>query len=157
MSQSPDLDAWAGLSLAYHDVSEQLDSTLRQRHELCISWFEVLAQLADRPLGIRVSELTSKVTLSQPRVSRIVLALEDRGLAVRNSAPNDARGTEVQITAAGREVFAQARLTSEKVLRNALLGRLTEGQTDTLRSLGAILRGPGPEVTGANRAARSED
>jgi DNA-binding MarR family transcriptional regulator len=146
MPNSSDLDAWAGLSLAYHHVSEQLDSTLRQRHELCISWFEVLTQLAAQPHGIRVSELTAKVTLSQPRVSRIVHSLENRGLATRASAPTDARGTQVQITPVGREAYERARRTSEEILRRALLDRLAAEQRDALRVIGTVLRTLEPTV-----------
>lgn len=134
-----DLDAWLGLVRAYHRVAARIDDTMQKRDDACLTWFEVLTGLIDQPVGVRVSELASRVTISQPRVSRVLGLMEERGLVRRSSVPGDARGTEVELTEAGVRLYHQARATYEEILGETVLARLGPAELGSLRQLGAVL------------------
>ncbi len=54
------------------------------------------------------SELAGFELVSGPTMTRIVSALEDRGLVSRGRSPGDQRSVRIEATAAGRELIARA-------------------------------------------------
>lgn len=136
-----DLDAWLRLTRRLHAVDGQLDDSLRRRNDLCVTWFEVMAELATDPGPMRVAALADRVTISQPRVSRVLGLMEERSLVNRGAVAEDARGTEVELTAAGLSLFQEATVTYREVLEAALLNQLTVVEIGVLRSLAAKLGG----------------
>jgi DNA-binding MarR family transcriptional regulator len=134
-----DVVSWLELVRAVHEVDGRLDEALRRRNDLCVTWFEVLAELASADCPLRVSVLATQVTISQPRVSRVVAAMEARGILARSTVADDARGTEVELTPQGRSDFAAAAITYRDILDSSLLGRLTDAEVRTLRAIGQKL------------------
>ena len=84
--------------LAEHDVTEQQWRVLRALHD------------ADEPLA--VGELASRTHLLGPSLSRMLVALEDRSLIVRQSA-TDARRSDIVIAPGGRDIVAAVGPQSE--------------------------------------------
>jgi DNA-binding MarR family transcriptional regulator len=128
-------DAWLGLLRVFHQVAARIDESLIKRHDLCLTWFEVMVELESAGSPVRVSDLAARVTISQPRVSRVVRLMADRGLVTRTSAPDDARGTEVGLTAAGEVACKQARTTYEEILDEAFRGGLSTAEVGVLRGI----------------------
>src|SRR5919199_4711831 len=98
----PSADAWIGLIETQRRLTRELDALLEQRHGINLSELEVLGRLAaadDRRL--RVSALAEGTGLSVSRVSRVIDALERRGLAERRPCPGDGRAINAHLTAAG--------------------------------------------------------
>ncbi|WOP18514.1 MarR family transcriptional regulator [Raineyella sp. LH-20] len=71
----------------------------------------------DRHGPFRLGELADREQIGKSTVTRLVAALEAKGLAVRTADPHDARGSIITITPAG----------------HALLTGLAEGSNDYLR------------------------
>jgi DNA-binding MarR family transcriptional regulator len=149
-----DLDSWLALVRALLGVAGPLAEGLRRRNDLCVTWFEVLAELVSTDHPLRVTTLATRVTISQPRVSRVLAAMEARGLLDRCSAEGDARGTEVELTAQGRKEFAAAALTYQEILVGSLLGSLTDAEVRTLRTIGQKLGRDAGAQPGAVAARR---
>jgi DNA-binding MarR family transcriptional regulator len=101
--------AWIGFLATHAAIMRALEAGLNAEFDLSVSALEVLAKLAQEPGGqVRMSELAHGALLSQSRVSRIVDALELRGLVARTDCPSDSRGVFALVTPAGRELATRA-------------------------------------------------
>ena len=109
-------------------------------HEITEQQWRVVRALVDAPDGLGVGELAARTVLLGPSVSRILAALESRGLVERATVDHDGRRAIVTATAAGVELFERVSPLSEQAYRrvearfgraeleqlHALLDRLTE-------------------------------
>lgn len=134
--QGPHADAWAGLQRAHRALTRRLETTLDQRYGLSLSALELLGRLAvtDRRHE-RLARLAEGIGLSVSRVSRIVDALERRGLVERRPCPDDTRATEAWLTDAGLELAREAQATHLADVQRHFLDRLSP---EELRTLGAV-------------------
>ncbi len=128
MTENELVHAWRELLERYHSTSCALDRTLRDRHDLGFSEFEVLEHLAETPTTCdsparRMQELGDRVQLSQSALSRVVARLERDGLVERTMCADDRRGIYVMLTAAGRARHAEAVHTHREVLAANLADR----------------------------------
>lgn len=67
---------------------------------------------------LRLSELARREAVSAPTMSRVLAALDEQGLVERATDPDDARCTQITLTAAGARVLTEVRRH-----RTALLAR----------------------------------
>jgi DNA-binding MarR family transcriptional regulator len=126
---------WAGTTLSAH-----VDRALLRAHDLPLSWFEVMLWLQAQTEPVPASALGAKTLLSRPQVSRVVDALQARGLVVRTPAPNDARSVEVALTPEGRAAFVEANATRRAALAEVFDERLDEADIAALESVWAKLK-----------------
>jgi DNA-binding MarR family transcriptional regulator len=89
--------------------------------ELAVGHFSVLATL-ERFGPQRPSDLARIELFSQPAVTRVVAALEERGLVVRRPSPEDARSSLVEITPDGRELLQATRAEQAGTVAQLLEG-----------------------------------
>jgi DNA-binding MarR family transcriptional regulator len=113
-------EQWQALVEQHARVTIALERALAE-HELGVSEFEVLAELAAAPeSACRMQQLSGTVHLSQSALSRVVGRLEDQGLASRSMCEDDRRGIYASLTPAGLERYEQARPTHRTVLADNL-------------------------------------
>ncbi|MGH2877858.1 MAG: MarR family winged helix-turn-helix transcriptional regulator [Solirubrobacteraceae bacterium] len=96
--------AWTGLLRAHRRLTRALEARLLDRHGLSLSALELLGRLAEadaqqRPR--RIARLAEQAELSLSRTSRLLDALQRRGLVERQPCPDDSRASNVQLTPAG--------------------------------------------------------
>ncbi|MCB5181563.1 MarR family winged helix-turn-helix transcriptional regulator [Streptomyces antimicrobicus] len=116
-AEMPDADyAFYGLVWAGTTLTERVDRALTKAHDLPVSWFEVMLWLAASPEPVPASVLGNSTMLSRSQVSRVVDALQGRGLVTRTPSPRDARSVEVSLTPEGHRLFAEADATRREVL-----------------------------------------
>ena len=109
----------------------------------------VLQQLGARPAG-SVNELAERTSTHQSSVSTVVSRLVQRGLAVRDPAPGDARRMEIAITPAGVELLRSAPRTAQARMVEAL-GRMPPERVAALAAgLGELVREAGLEALPAS-------
>ncbi|MFJ3232056.1 MarR family winged helix-turn-helix transcriptional regulator [Streptomyces sp. NPDC086787] len=121
---------WAGTVMA-----DRVDRVLTKAHDLPVSWFEVLLWLASSTDPVPASVLGNSTMLSRSQVSRVVDALQGRGLVVRTPSPRDARSVEVSLTPEGRRLFEAADATRRECLAPVFTDLLDE---EELRTLGRV-------------------
>src|SRR5579872_7497024 len=126
-------DAWIGLLATHRRLTRELDAELEAAHGLTLSGLELLARLASAPdRRLRLSVLAAEAGLSLSRVSRIVDALEDRGLIERQPCHADARAINAQLTAAGLELARAAQTTHLAAVRERFFDRLSAREVAAL-------------------------
>jgi DNA-binding MarR family transcriptional regulator len=137
--------AWFGLLAAHAELTRGLDACLSAKHGLTLSAYEVLSRLAHAPDGhLRMSELAGQSQLSLSRVSRVIDALEARGVAARESCAVDSRVVHATITPAGQELLAAAQDTFFETVESRFLGRLSCDEVGLLGDIFGRLVAAGP-------------
>src|SRR5262245_56473727 len=92
---------WHELMNRFHRITCALDRELLARHELTISEFEVLQQLAHADhMALRMNDLGDNAHLSQSALSRLIGRLEKDGLVTREMCVDDRRSVWTRLTAA---------------------------------------------------------
>ena len=128
-----ELATWRGFLRVHSELTQRLDSELREAHDLPLNSYEVLLFLNDSPEGsLRMSQLADGVLLSRSGLTRLVDRLQKRGLVARADSPEDGRGCLALITEEGRELFAAARRTHLAGVRRLFLEPLSAAQRQEL-------------------------
>ncbi|MEU6340063.1 MULTISPECIES: MarR family winged helix-turn-helix transcriptional regulator [unclassified Streptomyces] len=133
--------AFYGLMWAGTTLTGRVDQALLRAHDLPMSWFEVMLWLRRRSEPVAASDLGARTLLSRSQVSRVMDALQARGLIVRVPSPTDARSTGVLLTEAGRAAFDEADATRRAALADGFDDRLDEADIQALNAIWAKLKG----------------
>lgn len=134
--------AWHGLLETHEALVRALDARLLAEHQLPLSAFEALIQIAHAEDGtISISDLAERIRLSPSQVSRLVIDLERRGLVQRHRSSTDARSTHAAITEAGQAELREAAPTYLSTIRAHLFDRLSEREVKQLRRIWERIRG----------------
>ena len=100
------LRLWLKLLKATKHVESELRENLRVTFDTTLPRFDVMAALYRAEPGLKMSELSSVLRVSNGNVTGIVDRLVIDGILVRIPVDNDRRATTVRLTKAGREQFA---------------------------------------------------
>ena len=98
--------AWVRLLKAHGLVLRALRR--RPPADLTLPQFDVLAQLARRPEGMRSSDLTRELLVTAGNVTGLVARLSRLGLVERLAVPGDRRAVRIRLTTRGRRMMAKA-------------------------------------------------
>ncbi|MFD9206000.1 MarR family winged helix-turn-helix transcriptional regulator [Streptomyces sioyaensis] len=127
--------AFYGLVWAGTVLTERVDRALSKAHDLPVSWFEVMLWLASSPDPVPASVLGNSTMLSRSQVSRVVDALQSRGLVVRTPSARDARSVEVSLTPEGHQLFQEADATRRNCLAPVFTDLLDEEDLEALSTV----------------------
>jgi DNA-binding MarR family transcriptional regulator len=123
--------AWTGLLRAHAALVRDVDEELRAAHDLPLSWYDVLSEVAGAPGGrIRMGELAQRVLLTPAGLSGLVDRLERAQLIERRPCDGDARGTYAVVTHRGRRLLERAYPTHRDAVRSRYTSRLGDAELD---------------------------
>ncbi|HTX31402.1 MAG TPA: MarR family winged helix-turn-helix transcriptional regulator [Solirubrobacteraceae bacterium] len=129
-------DAWIGLLETHKRLTRALEAELEAEHGLTISALELLARLAaaeNQSLGL--SALAGLCGLSLSRVSRIMDALEARGLVERRPVRGDARAVEGHLTDTGLDLVRRAQASHFAAVQRRFFEPLSQEQVSALADI----------------------
>jgi DNA-binding MarR family transcriptional regulator len=92
--------------------------------------FSALATL-DKHGPLRSGELAAREAVTAPTMTRVLAALAERGLIVREPDPTDARSVKVSLSKSGAETLNRIR-SERTALLGARIARLTDEQRAAL-------------------------
>lgn len=133
--------AWRGLNQIHHDLSDLVESALKRETGIPMSWYEILDVLDREAATVRVSEVGAQVTLSPSRVCRVLHSMEEEGLVLRLSSPEDARATDVEVSKKGAALCRHANEVIAEALASAG-GGLSPADLKQLQRIWTKLGGP---------------
>lgn len=129
------LRLWLKLLKASRLVEADLRERFRSQFDTTLPRFDVLAALRRSPQGLRMSELSSVLKVSNGNVTGIVDRLVTEGMIVRVPVDNDRRAMVVRLTGKGQETFDHLAQEHEGWV-NGLLGGVSAAEA---RELGRAL------------------
>lgn len=117
--------AWRAVARLFCVLPRVLDAELLTAHGLTLHEYVVLMSLSDEPRGrLRMSDLATRVALSQSGMSRVVDRLVREGLVDRERCPSDGRSFLAVITDVGLERLRAAYPTHLRGVRENVLDHL---------------------------------
>jgi DNA-binding MarR family transcriptional regulator len=125
---------------AYRDLQRELRNALDRQlvHDGGLSGAEYallvpLSEAAGRFL--RARDLGAMVGWDRSRISHQLSRMDHRGLVTREPCPDDARGSIVRVTPAGRSVIEAAAPNHVATVRRFFFDPLSDDELDTLATL----------------------
>ncbi len=101
------LRLWLRLLHANRRIESVLREKMRAAYGSTLPRFDVMAALARRPEGLRMSDLSAMLKVSNGNVTGIIERLVGEDLVSRLAVEGDRRAMRVQLTEAGRARFAE--------------------------------------------------
>ena len=135
-----DLRSDAGLASALRVSMARLTRRLRRQaaaHSLTPTQFATLAAV-ERHSGITPGELAELEKVQPPSMTRVIGALEERGLVARTPHPTDRRQVTVTVTEAAQTLLKEERRRKEAWLTQRLK-ELSPEERSILRQAAPIL------------------
>ncbi|GAA2400101.1 MarR family transcriptional regulator [Nonomuraea africana] len=135
-----DLRSDAGLASALRVSLARLTRRLRRQaaaHTLTPTQFATLAAV-ERHSGITPGELAELEKVQPPSMTRVIAALEERGLVARSPHPTDRRQVTVVVTDTAKALLKEERRLKEAWLTHRLK-ELTPEERAVLRQAAPIL------------------
>jgi DNA-binding MarR family transcriptional regulator len=99
------LRLWVVMLRCTRLIENEIRKDLRKSFDTTLPRFDVMAQLERNPQGLRMSEISEKLLVTNGNITGIIDGLAQEGLVERTSASNDRRATVVRLTAAGNASF----------------------------------------------------
>jgi DNA-binding MarR family transcriptional regulator len=129
-------DAWIGLLETQKRLVRSLDAELEAEHGLTLSALEVLGRLAAAPeRHLRLSDLADECGLSLSRISRIIDALQERGLVERRGVDSDARAVHAHLTESGLRLVKAAQCSHFAAVQRSFFEHLSPDEIRTLAEI----------------------
>lgn len=125
------LRLWIGLLKGTKRVENAVRDRLRREFDTTLPRFDVMAMLQKSGLGLKMSELSSELMVSNGNVTGIIDRLVSDGLVVRVSIKGDRRATLVRLTPKGETEFGQMASAHEGWIAE-FLGDLSELEMDRM-------------------------
>ncbi|MEJ6489247.1 MarR family transcriptional regulator [Leucobacter sp. USCH14] len=112
---------WRTLVAVHSLIEAELERALGESVRLSVIEYTVLDALSRQDgWHMRMQQLAGVAALSPSATTRLVNRLEDRGLLTRVLCADDRRGIYTELTAAGRELYQQARPLHDAALERIL-------------------------------------
>ena len=128
------LRLWLRLLKLSSGIEGELRKRLRDDHGTTLPRFDVMAALYRYPDGLKMSDLSDHLRVSNGNVTGILDRLTEEGLALRVAIPGDRRAHLACLTPKGRAVFADLAEFHENWINDLLQG-LSMEEAETVSTL----------------------
>jgi DNA-binding MarR family transcriptional regulator len=105
--QHLELRLWLRLLSCTNLITARIRSKLRETFDITLPRFDVMAQLARSPEGLRLGELSARMMVTGGNLTGIIDALVAEGLVTRETVPTDRRAAIVRLSKPGQNAFAR--------------------------------------------------
>lgn len=125
------LRLWLNLLRTTRAIENHLREEMRLSYDFTLPRFEIMALLQRSETGLRMTELSDRLMVSNGNVTGIVGRLVADGLAERAPVPGDKRASLVRLTYKGEAVFAEMAEVHARWVDEMLSG-LTGAEADAM-------------------------
>lgn len=126
--------AWRTFLRAHDHLLRGLDADLRESHDMTVSEYDVLVQLAGaRGRRLRMRDLAQATLFSPSGLTRLCERLEGQGLLTRERSVDDLRGTDAVLTGAGLARLRAAHRTHQAGIQARFASRFSPAQLAQLQ------------------------
>ncbi len=143
-----DLRLWLRLLSCCNLVEGEIRGRLRAEFETTLPRFDLMAQLLRVPGGMKMSDLSRHMMVTNGNITGITDQLEKEGLVERIKVATDRRSSLIRLTAKGKRTFKKMAKSHEQWIR-AMFGGLSEKSRGALfEALGELKQLAQPRLSG---------
>ena len=113
---------WLRLLKVVRGIEAELRDKLRRDHNTTLPRFDVMSALSRHPEGLKMSELSGVLRVSNGNVTGIADRLSDEGLVERIAVPGDRRAMRLRLTSDGLAEFEGQAAAHETWINDVLSG-----------------------------------
>ncbi|MGC1506230.1 MAG: MarR family transcriptional regulator [Sulfitobacter sp.] len=113
---------WLRLLKVVRGIENDLREKLRLEHKTTLPRFDVMSALSRHPDGLKMSQLSGVLRVSNGNVTGIADRLSDEGLVERVAVPGDRRAIVLRLTPAGMVEFETQARAHESWINDMLSG-----------------------------------
>ncbi|MEV4384692.1 MarR family transcriptional regulator [Micromonospora sp. NPDC049580] len=125
--------AWRAYIEASQRLFTQLEDDLRADSDLTFADYHVLVLLSEAPgQRLRMGELAGRLVFSPSRLTYQISSMQRRGLVSKEACPDDRRGSEAVLTAAGLLALSDAAPHHLASVRTHLMDDLDDAEVACL-------------------------
>lgn len=136
------MQVWLKLYKTSNSIERIIRRRLRDEQASTLPRFDVMSALAQFPDGLKMSEISNLLRVSNGNITGIVERLLDEGLVSRQSVANDRRAQRILLTDEGLAVFTQQAQCHEQWISD-IFEKITPQK---LRALARLLDSIGDEL-----------
>ena len=144
---------WLKILKTQSAIEQQIRNSLRNEFDTTLPRFDVMSALDRFPQGLRMTEISGLLKVSNGNVTGIVERLTQDGLALRIAVRNDRRVQRVKLTRKGKAAFKKMATAHEKWLDEIL----EQVSSTELQSLNGLLDKVGSHLHNVDTTQRSHD
>ena len=113
---------WLRLLKVVRGLEQELRDTLRREHNTTLPRFDVMSALSRHPEGLKMSQLSGVLRVSNGNVTGIADRLSEEGLVERIPVPGDRRAMMLRLTPQGTAEFTLQAQAHEDWINEKLRG-----------------------------------
>lgn len=117
---------WLRLLKVVRGLEQELRDRLRREHNTTLPRFDVMSALSRHPEGLKMSQLSGVLRVSNGNVTGIADRLSEEGLVERIPVPGDRRAMMLRLTPEGAAQFARQAQAHEDWINEKLRGISSE-------------------------------
>lgn len=129
------LRLWLKLLKSSSLLEERIRRLLREEFQSTLPRFDVMSALSRSPEGLKMSQISDMLRVSNGNVTGIVDRLTEEGLALRVAVPGDRRASLVRLTPKGKTAFAEQARAHELWINDMLDGLNADDVDGMIRRL----------------------
>ena len=135
------LRLWLRIMTCSNLIETEIRARIRTKFQCTLPRFDLMAQLARHPEGLKMGELSRRLMVTSGNVTGITDQLARDGQVQREPLPNDRRAFLVKLTPAGKKAFQRMALEHEQWVIE-LFSHLSDENRRSLHTLlGALKTG----------------
>lgn len=134
------LRLWLRLLKTSGRIEEELRRRMRAELDTTLPRFDVMSALARAPEGLKMSEISRLLRVSNGNITGIVDTLAKEGVALRVAVPGDRRANLVRLTPKGEALFAEQARRHEAWIDEILSGLDDDDVDGMIRRLDHLSR-----------------
>jgi DNA-binding MarR family transcriptional regulator len=148
------LRVWLRMLACTNLIGNHVRQKLQAQFGTTLPRFDLMAQLERAPQGLKMGELTQRLMVTGGNVTGITDMLEEEGLVVRETDPDDQRALRVKLTKEGGQQFQRMAAAHERWVVD-LFEDLTTKQKTQLAELLAALKVSTTQRLGTRTGSRA--
>jgi DNA-binding MarR family transcriptional regulator len=148
------LRVWLRMLACTNLIGNHVRQKLQAQFGTTLPRFDLMAQLERAPEGLKMGELTQRLMVTGGNVTGITDMLEEEGLVLRETDPDDQRAFRVKLTKEGETQFQRMAAAHERWVVG-LFEDLTAKQKTHLAELLAALKTSTTQRLGARNGSRA--
>jgi DNA-binding MarR family transcriptional regulator len=133
-----DLRLWLRMLTCCNLIESEIRSRLRTEFDTTLPRFDLMAQLQRAPEGMKMSELSRHMMVTNGNITGITDQLEKEGMVERIKVATDRRSSIIRLTPKGKKHFQKMAQSHEQWVRSLFNGVSEKSRKQLFEALGEV-------------------